>query len=370
MNYFPTEKDAIYQLLLNIEPERYSETRNYISGAVTYLSPYISRGVFSTRDVFEHLKRSGFSWEIVEKLVQELAWRDFFQLTWQRLGESIDKDIMNEQEQVSNFGIPEALLNNRTGIVGIDESLQKLFNIGYMHNHARMYVASLACNLARSYWLEPARWMNYHLLDADWASNACSWQWVAGTFSKKKYFFNQENINRYCETNQSATFLDVSYEELPYLEIPDILNETRHVQLKTQLPDVAENIVINPEIPTLIYNWYNLDFNWRAEEQANRVLLLEPDIFEKYPIGQKSVQFMLELIKNRSDIQIFVGSFGEFKFKSGDSKFIFKEHPLNKYEGVEEPREFLCATPEKSLVSFFGFWKAIKTQLKADFENN
>jgi deoxyribodipyrimidine photo-lyase len=69
-----------------------------------------------------------------------------------------------------------------------------------------MYIASLACNVAQSQWRIPAKWMYYHLLDADWASNALSWQWVAGTNSNKKYFANQNNINKYCFTKANEYF--------------------------------------------------------------------------------------------------------------------------------------------------------------------
>jgi len=202
MRSFTTDKEQIFQLLNDINPQAYGRTRNYIDGAVTYLSPYISRGVLSTRIVFDYLKNAGFDWQDVEKLVQELAWRDFFQLVWMRLGEDINTDIKRAQEQVKSRDLPSALLTAETGIEAIDFAIKNLESSGYMHNHLRMYTASVACNIGRYHWREPARWMYYHLLDADWASNACSWQWVAGAFSQKKYFANQENINKYAGTNQ------------------------------------------------------------------------------------------------------------------------------------------------------------------------
>jgi deoxyribodipyrimidine photo-lyase len=98
--------------------------------------------------------------------------------------------------------------------------VEELKQTGYMHNHLRMYVAAIACNIGHSHWHLPARWMYYHLLDADWASNALSWQWVAGSFSSKKYYANQENINKYCHTQQRNTFLDVSYEAYETMPTP------------------------------------------------------------------------------------------------------------------------------------------------------
>ena len=186
----------------------------------------ISRAVFSTRDVFEYLKKRNHSWKAVEELVQELAWRDFFQMVWIRLGSGINSDIKQEQEEVRNYEIPSAIFESNTGIVGIDTGIQKLYDSGYMHNHQRMYTASVVCNIGRIHWRESARWMYYHLLDADWASNACSWQWVAGSFSNKKYYANQENINRYCNTSQQNTYLDVSYDDIAGLNIPGQLIKT------------------------------------------------------------------------------------------------------------------------------------------------
>ncbi len=369
MRSFTTDKEQIFQLLNDINPQAYGRTRNYIDGAVTYLSPYISRGVLSTRIVFDYLKNAGFDWQDVEKLVQELAWRDFFQLVWMRLGEDINTDIKRAQEQVKSRDLPSALLTAETGIEAIDFAIKNLESSGYMHNHLRMYTASVACNIGRYHWREPARWMYYHLLDADWASNACSWQWVAGAFSQKKYFANQENINKYAGTNQFETYLDVSYEEIPNVDIPGQLMQGEKKVWKTNLPETDADFQINPEWPTLIYNWYNLDLNWHKEESFNRVLLLEPSVFERYPISSKSIEFMIDLSRNIPGIQVFVGEFEELKNIAGESKFLFKQHPLNKYQGEEEPRDFLTAIPQKNFNSFFGFWKAIEKQLRADFEN-
>lgn len=369
MNHFPTKKADILKLLEDVSPVEYAKSRNYVSGSVTYLSPYISRGIFSTRDIFDYLKSRSYQWYEVEKLVQELVWRDYFQMVWMRLGENINYDIKQKQEPVLTKDMPLAVALGQTGIQGIDLGIRNLYSSGYMHNHQRMYTASVVCNIAKTHWLNPARWMYFHLLDADWASNACSWQWVAGSFSSKKYFANQENINRYCDTTQTITFLDSTYEELPNLSIPDVLMERKELSLKTVLPETSSDFSLNPDLPILIYNWYNLDFAWKLEEKVNRVLLLEPDVFEKYPICQKSVDFMLDLSKNIDGIKYFTGTFQELAMLYPNSQFVFKEHPLNNYSGTQENREFLHAIPEKNFNSFFGFWKYIEKRLKSDFNS-
>ncbi len=74
---------TVYQEILTqverIDPIAYGKTRNFNSGAVTRLSPYISRGVISTRMVLESVIRRGYPLHRVEQFVKELCWRDYFQ---------------------------------------------------------------------------------------------------------------------------------------------------------------------------------------------------------------------------------------------------------------------------------------------------
>ena len=89
-----------------INPAKYASTRNHQDGAVTYLSPYISRGVISTRQIYEHIKRIDLTWYKKEKLIQELAWRDYWQQVWIDKKEGIFKDIKNKQSPIANHEIP------------------------------------------------------------------------------------------------------------------------------------------------------------------------------------------------------------------------------------------------------------------------
>ena len=214
--------------------------------------------------------------------------------------------MKTEQRPVLNSGVPKAILEANTGIEAVDNAIQELYDTGYMHNHMRMYVAAIVCNVGKYHWKAPALWMYSHLFDADWGSNALSWQWVAGSNSHKKYYANQENINKYFESNQTGTFLDCSYEALVDLEVPEVLKESSMFQQQTVLPE--SNYKLQANKPTHLYTLYNVDPFWRKDEDANRVLILEPNHFENYPISQKSLDFILELASNISDLQIFVGS--------------------------------------------------------------
>jgi deoxyribodipyrimidine photo-lyase len=362
MNIFPTDYIEILNRIDSIDPIRYSATRNFKNGHVTKLSPYISRGVISTRFVYEKLVEKGYNLKKCEKFIQELAWRDFWQQIWVTKGNLIDKDLKRPQEGFIDNMIAKSIIKAETGINSADKEIRNLYGSGYMHNHMRMYIASIATNISKSHWKLPAKWMYYHLLDGDWASNGLSWQWVAGSNSNKKYYANQDNINKYFEDDQRNTFLDKSYEEIINMDIPKVLNEKINFEYKTSLPEIKK-IEIDNQYPTLIYNYYNIDPNWRKDEKANRILLLEPEIFTKYPVSEKCIQFALKLSENINEIQIFSGSFENLKAQHNINNIIFKEHPLNKhYFGDKDERDWLFKI-EGEYLSFFKYWNKIRKKL-------
>ena len=368
MSGFPVEMESIINLINAVDPKRYAGTRNYINGSVTRLSPFISRGVISTRQVLESLINRGFTFNQVEKLVQELAWRDYYQRVWQSLGDQINRDIKQPQDLVNHFQLPSALPQAATGIEAVDDSIRELFETGYMHNHCRMYLAGIACNVGRAHWLKPARWMYYHLLDGDWASNALSWQWVAGSFSSKKYVANQENINKYTSSSQKKSFLDISYEQFPIQEIPASLQKTDAADFTTNLPLNQPALQLEESQPILLYNYYHLDPLWRKGEEGNRVLLLEPEIFEAYPISDACLNFMLSLAGQIPGTQLLVGSFADLQKQAGDRQIIYREHPLNRhYRGLEDPREWMVPEVSGYHPSFFSYWKKVERVLRKKF---
>ena len=113
----------------------------------------------------------------------------------------------------------------------------------------------------------------------------------------------------------------------------------------------------------MVYNYYNLDPLWYKEEDVQRVLLIEPTIFESYPISQKCMDFVIDLSANIKDIKIFVGPFSDLKSRLKDVEIVFKEHPLNKhYQGVQEDREWLSSV-NGYFPGFFKFWNKAKKEL-------
>ena len=354
--------------MARVKPVQYARTRNYIRGDVTCLSPYISRGAISGKQVMDSVIRAGYKREPIEKFLQELAWREYYQRVWQSLGDKIWTDIKQPQPDVLHQQMISAVEKASTGIHALDEQIRHLYKTGYMHNHCRMYTAALTCNVGQAHWLQPARWMYYHLLDGDIASNNCSWQWVAAAFSSKKYYFNQENIDRYTETVQKNSWLDHSYESIMSMDIPDILRETMVLHLYTELPETPLP-VLNSRLPTLIYNSYNLDPLWRKDEEVNRVLLLEPSHFKKYPVNSKLIRFLIDLSANIKNIQIYTGEMEMIAsiYAGRDPQgagIISKEHPaFTHYPGRKDERDWMFPEVTGYYSSFFAYWKKCEKYL-------
>jgi deoxyribodipyrimidine photo-lyase len=148
---FPSGFSSILDRIDRIDPILYGKTRNYTDGAVTYLSPYISRGVISTKFVYNEVLKKGYDPLDIEKFIQELAWRDYWQQVWIAKKEDLNSDIKQEQKGISNHQISKAVRDGATGIELIDKAVKVLYETGYMHNHVRMYTASVACNVAGSH---------------------------------------------------------------------------------------------------------------------------------------------------------------------------------------------------------------------------
>jgi deoxyribodipyrimidine photo-lyase len=230
-SYIQGGREKADRKLAIIDPVGYSETRNFGDGKITQLSPYIHHGILSLNEVRnEALTKCGHPGEVA-KFIQELAWRDF----WQRALGANPNWAWNDIEPYKtgftaddyNDDLPEDISRGETGIACIDAFIKELIYTGYIHNHARMYLASYVVHFRRIKWQVGARWFLKHLLDGDLASNNLSWQWVASTFSNKPYIFNLENVDKYfanlIDTSPLGNQpLHASYEDLQTRLFPNI----------------------------------------------------------------------------------------------------------------------------------------------------
>jgi deoxyribodipyrimidine photo-lyase len=187
--------------LAKVKPAEYARSRNFLDGAVTRLSPYLRHGVLTLAEVRDHVLERVQRASDAEKLVNELGWRDYWQRLYALLGDDVWWDL---ETYKTGWGaesyaqeLPAEISEGTTGLACMDGFAEELRETGYLHNHARMWVAAYVVHWRRVRWQAGAKWFLEHLLDGDPASNNLSWQWVASTFSHKPYFFNRENLERY-----------------------------------------------------------------------------------------------------------------------------------------------------------------------------
>ncbi|MBU6158812.1 MAG: hypothetical protein KGP35_07265 [Bacteroidetes bacterium] len=140
---------------------------------------------------------------------------------------------------------------------------------------------------------------------------------------------------------------------------PELICNTKF-NLKTKFPKTAYP-VIDEQFPTLIYYAYNLDPLWYQNIKANRILLLEPSHYQKNPVSEKVIDFMIRLSANIQNIQIYTGEFEELLTYSGKSDIIFKKHPaFVQYKGTAVSHDYLFPQVSEYFNSFFPIGRSVK----------
>lgn len=226
---------AALETLAKIKPEAYERSRNYLSGDITRLSAYLRHGVLTLAEVRDDALNQVSNPDRAGKLVNEFAWRDYWQRLYVELGEGIwrDREPYKTGFTAKNYSetLPAEIAAGATTLTCMDSFSDHLRRTGYLHNHARMWFAAYIVHWRRTRWQVGARWFLEHLIDGDPASNNLSWQWVASTFSSQPYIFNRENLQRYtndayCSRCPHATAgtcpFDQDYESLEQILFPQL----------------------------------------------------------------------------------------------------------------------------------------------------
>lgn len=355
---FNLSKQQILEKINQIDLQKYAESRNFLEGAVTRLSPYITRGVITIKEIYDILKLKYPNLDNNEKLVKELAWREYFLRVREHIKDNIFSSVRSKQEYVSEH-LPAAIYNAQTGINVIDKQISLLVNTGYIHNHARMWIASIVSNVAKTQWQTGAKWMYYYLLDGELSSNYLSWQWISGTFSSKKYYANQENINYFSNSTQNNTFLDKDYEDLQNgIEIPPILEERIQVDYPNNVLALSSE-EYSTTVPTLLYSAWSLDPDWHKEDKGvQRILLLEPSHFAKFPVSGRVLAFIISQALKIKGLKIVVKDYKNLKIPK--SLISTKAHLNTSHwrSAIFDPMQYLFPEKNGYFRSFSNYWES------------
>jgi deoxyribodipyrimidine photo-lyase len=194
---------------------------------VSCLSPWLSRRMITEDEVIAAvLKHHSFA--AAEKFIQEVFWRTYWK-GWLELRPSVlttfNQERLALQEQVQSDAILAKRLatamTGETGIACFDAWVGELIEFGWLHNHARMWFASIWIFTLGLPWQLGADFFYKHLLDGDAASNTLSWRWVAGLHTKGKHYVarasniathTMERFKPFGQLNETAFALSVSYQ--------------------------------------------------------------------------------------------------------------------------------------------------------------
>ena len=186
----------------------YADTRNFDYGPanrtnVSQLSPYL-RYRLITEDEVVAAARAQHCGATADKFVQEVLWRTYWK-GWLELRPSVWADFVADvarlEAQSGGWRRDyDRAVAGHTGIDCFDAWIGELAEYGYLHNHARMWFASIWIFTLRLPWQLGAALFGHHLYDGDPASNTLSWRWVAGLQTAgKTYLAQADNITRYTD---------------------------------------------------------------------------------------------------------------------------------------------------------------------------
>jgi len=183
----------------------YSKLRNFDFGPekrlnVSCLSPYITHGIISEKEVIQK-SLSKFSFSKNEKFIQEVLWRTYWK-GWLELRPNVWTDYLLELNKIKNeFQNNQDYLSAIEGKTNIDcfnEWVKELKENNYLHNHTRMWFASIWIFTLELPWQLGAEFFMKHLYDGDAASNTLGWRWVAGVQTQGKHYLASEwNIKKF-----------------------------------------------------------------------------------------------------------------------------------------------------------------------------
>ena len=207
MNFEPSRAQATNKLDNFVENNlsEYSRLRNFDFGPdkrsnISCISPYISHGILNELEVIDKALKK-FSFSKNEKFIQEVLWRSYWK-GWLELRPNVWTDYLIElkiirEEYKDNKDYLNAIDGN-TNIECFNEWVKELKEFNYLHNHTRMWFASIWIFTLNLPWQLGAEFFMKHLYDGDAASNTLGWRWVAGIQTQGKHYLASEwNIKKF-----------------------------------------------------------------------------------------------------------------------------------------------------------------------------
>ena len=332
MKFLPSRAFAIDKLnnFIDNNLSEYAKLRNFDYGPekrdnVSCLSPYITHGVISELEVVKSsLKKS--SYIKIEKFIQEVLWRIYWK-GWLELRPKVWIDFLNQlkalKEKYNNNSNYLNAIEGKTNLECFNTWIKELKNNNYLHNHTRMWFASIWIFTLKLPWQLGAELFMKHLYDGDAASNTLGWRWVAGIQTQGKHYLATEwNINKF--TNNRFQNIKLNENELP-------INDYTHYQIENKIfsnnnPKENESLIIfDNNLGYEEYDFVNSKFekiylvnhNEREIELSENVINFKKELLkdQKQRLENKSINAEIidisEMTKIKENINVFYPAIGE-----------------------------------------------------------
>ena len=231
-----TKKAALSRLdeFISSGLDKYSRDRNYDFGPenrenISMLSPYLRHRVITEEYVINKCLEI-YPIKKIEKFIQEILWRTYWK-GWLELRPEVWKDYKDFINNDINHDITR-VTSCDTNIECFDIWTKELINHGYLHNHTRMWYASIWIHTLGLPWQLGANFFMKHLLDGDPASNTLSWRWVAGLQTRgKSYLASYSNISK---------FTDNRFNHSGNLQLSPIAKESEFIEYRANSKKFTE----------------------------------------------------------------------------------------------------------------------------------
>ena len=293
MNFEASRARALDKLNYFIENNlsEYSKLRNFDFGPenrsnISCLSPYITHGIVNENEVIKK-SLSKFSFSKNEKFIQEVLWRTYWK-GWLELRPNVWSDYLIELNKIKeefkdNHSYLDAI-KGKTNIECFNTWVNELKGNNYLHNHTRMWFASIWIFTLELPWQLGAEFFIQHLYDGDAASNTLGWRWVAGVQTQGKHYLASEwNIKKFAN------------------------NRFNNIKLNENAP---------PKVSEKTYSIFKQDFNNPQNIEDKNLLIFENNLSFEITDFQNNKFKKIYLISNKNDNRSIQLSEKVVKFKS------------------------------------------------------
>ena len=342
MNFQTSRASAIEKLDNFIEKNLsdYSKQRNFDYGPdkrsnVSCLSPYITHGIISELEVIDKSLKK-YSFVKNEKFIQEVLWRTYWK-GWLELRPNVWTDYLVElkkiKEDFKNNQNYKNAIEGKTNVECFNYWINELKENNYLHNHTRMWFASIWIFTLDLPWQLGAEFFMQHLFDGDAASNTLGWRWVAGVQTQGKHYLATEwNIKKF--TN-------------------------------TRFQNIKINEIAPPKVSEKTYSIIKQDFNNPKNIEDRNLLVFDNSLAFEISDFQNNKFNKIYIISNKNENRTINLSENSVKFKS----LLIKDQ-IQRLKDKSIDCEFIDISEIKNIDNCYGLYPTVGENLDYINSNN